>query len=178
MFDDPAFPDIEPPQPDPEEVEKYSGDNPINTSNEKSGRVEHYVHLYFAHFHPHWPFLHRSTFSVPDEPPLLLQAVLMIGLWVSGNPEAQQGARDLHSKLGQAISAQRGNWERLVEEEQDKEPSVGLTSRWPIATYQGILLYIIFSLLASRPVGLGLNLGLILNDSDRQILSALNTTFI
>jgi hypothetical protein len=116
IFDGPDLPDIEPALPDPEELLEYGGENdPINTSFENNARVDHYIHLYFAHFHPHWPILHRHTFSVPDEPPLLLQAVLMIGLWVSGSPAARQNARNLHSKLGLAISEQRVSYlEALV----------------------------------------------------------------
>jgi hypothetical protein len=120
IFDGRDLPDIEPALPDPEEeLLEYGGENdPINTSLENNPRVDHYIHLYFAHFHPHWPILHRHTFSVPDEPPLLLQAVLMIGLWVSGSPAARQNARNLHSKLGMAISAQRVSYlEALVRPE-------------------------------------------------------------
>ncbi|CAG8334358.1 unnamed protein product [Penicillium nalgiovense] len=179
IFDGPDISDIETALPDSEEkLWEYGGENnPINTSLENNARVDHYIHLYFAHFHQHWPILHRQTFSVPDEPPLLLQAVLMIGLWVSGSPAARQNARNLHSKLGLAISAQRDNWGRLpVEGEHDNEASGSPISRWPIATYQGILLYIIFSLLASIPIGLELNLSLTLHMSDRQILSTLIET--
>ncbi|KAJ5497371.1 hypothetical protein N7463_009358 [Penicillium fimorum] len=173
IFDGPVLPGIEPAQPDPqEEPWEYGGSDDLNAA-----RVDHYIHLYFTHFHQHWPFLHRQTFSIPDEPPLLLQAVLMIGLWVSGSAAARQDARNLHSKLGQAISAQRDNWEQSpVEGEDDNEGPGGPTSRWPIGTYQGILLYIIFSLLASSPIGLELNLSLALHVSDRQILSALIAT--
>ncbi|CAG8890365.1 unnamed protein product [Penicillium egyptiacum] len=179
IFDGPVPPDTEPALPDPEEEPReYGSENdPINTSLENNTRVDHYIHLYFTHFHQHWPILHRHTFSVPSEPPLLLHAVLMIGLWVSGSPAAQQKARNLHSKLGLAILAQRDNWERLpVEGEHDNEASDSPLSRWPIATYQGILLYIIFSLLASIPIGLELNLSLTIPLPDRQILSALIAT--
>ncbi|KAJ5356844.1 hypothetical protein N7517_011453 [Penicillium concentricum] len=177
IFNGPVLTGIEPAQPDPEDYREYGGDDPINTSLENTAQVDHYIHLYFTHFHQHWPFLHRETFSIPDEPPLLLQAVLMIGLWVSGSPAARQDARNLHSKLGLAISAQRDNWEQSpVEGEDDNEGPGNPTSRWPIGTYQGILLYIIFSLLASSPIGLELNLSLALHVSDRQILSALIAT--
>jgi hypothetical protein len=110
IFDGPGL-DIEPALPDPEkEPWEYGGENdPITISLEITHvRVDHYIQLYFTHFHQNWPILHRHTFSVPDEPPLLLQAVLMIGLWVSGSPTARQNARNLRSKLGLAISAQQG----------------------------------------------------------------------
>ncbi|KAG0152709.1 hypothetical protein PDIDSM_2514 [Penicillium digitatum] len=165
-----------------ERWEHGSGDNGMNASDQikpsigNVAQVNHYVHLYFTHFHQHWPILHRHTFSIADEPQLLLHAVIMIGLWVSGSPAAQEGARSLHSKLKMAISAQQDNWARPpVEGEHDDEGLDSPISRWPIATYQGILLCIIFSLL-STPVSLELNLGLGLNLSDRQILSALVAT--
>ena len=85
----------------------YLANDPVETSFANTARIQHHIQLYFAHFHPNWPILHRQTFSVPDEPPFLLQAVLMIGLWVNGSPQAQQAARDLHSKLGNEILAQR-----------------------------------------------------------------------
>jgi hypothetical protein len=74
---------------------------------DRTAQTKHYIDLYFEHFHPHWPILHRATFSIPDEPPLLLQAVLMIGLWVSEKPSARQAAVDLHKKLGLWIREQR-----------------------------------------------------------------------
>ncbi|KAJ5688432.1 hypothetical protein N7536_011051 [Penicillium majusculum] len=176
LFDDPVH--LEPAQPDlEEELREYgSGDDRINTPIGHIAQVDHYIHLYFTHLHQHWPILHRHTFSVADEPQLLLQAVIMIGLWVSGSPAAQEGARNLHSKLKLAISAQQENWARSpVEGEQDNEGLDSPSSRWPIATYQGILLCVIFSLL-STPIGLELNLGLVLSVSDRQIFSALVAT--
>jgi hypothetical protein len=114
MFDDSTLPDVEPTPPDSEEAGAYVGDDEINNSIENTNRIDHYIHLYFVHFHQHWPFLHRSTFSIPDEPPLLLQAVLMIGLWVSGTPTAQQDARHLHTKLGLAISAQKVDFSKRI----------------------------------------------------------------
>jgi hypothetical protein len=68
------------------------------------------------------------------------------------------------------------NWERLVEGKQGIEASDSPTSRWPIATYQGILLYMIFSLISSRPAGLQLDLSLVLDVPDRRILDGLITT--
>jgi hypothetical protein len=74
---------------------------------DRIAQTKHYVNFYFVHFHSHWPILHRATFSIPDEPPLLLQAVLMIGLWVSDKAPARQAAIDLHRKLGFWIREQR-----------------------------------------------------------------------
>lgn len=85
-----------------------SSDFSVSLEDEdRTAQTKHYVNLYFTHFHSHWPILHRATFSIPDEPPLLLQAVLMIGLWVSDKPAARQAAVDLHQKLGLWIREQR-----------------------------------------------------------------------
>lgn len=91
--------------PDEQSFES-SADAPISMED-RVAQTKHYVDLYFAHFHSHWPILHRATFSIPDEPPLLLQAVLMIGLWVSDKIPARQAAIDLHRKLGLWICEQR-----------------------------------------------------------------------
>ncbi|KGO67489.1 Transcription factor, fungi [Penicillium italicum] len=113
IFNDPVHPEHAQPDLEEEAWEDGSGDDGMNTSDQintsigKIAQVDHYVHLYFTHFHQHWPVLHRHTFSVADEPQLLLHAVIMIGLWVSGSPAAQEDARNLHSKLKLAILAQQ-----------------------------------------------------------------------
>lgn len=155
---------------------------------DRTAQMKRYVDLYFTHFHSHWPILHRATFSIPDEPPLLLQAVLMIGLWVSEKASARQAAVDLHQKLGLWIREQRVRmsptysvqhlltdlvqWENPQPMIQTVE--VGPVSICPIATYQGILLYLVFSLIqSSNARSLGLNLSLSLSSSDYQIFSSL-----
>ncbi|OOQ81546.1 transcription factor with C2H2 and Zn(2)-Cys(6) DNA binding protein [Penicillium brasilianum] len=137
---------------------------------DRTAQTKHYVDLYFEHFHPHWPILHRATFSIPDEPPLLLQAVLMIGLWVSEKPSARQAAVDLHQKLGLWIREQRVQWENLIPRKENGEE--GPVSICPIATYQGILLYLIFSLIQESSTR-SLSLKLTLSSSDYEILSVL-----
>lgn len=69
--------------------------------------MQQYVHSYFAHFHPLWPFLHQATFSIEHEPALLLYSVVMIGLWASGGDSNQQMALDLHRWLGTCIREQQ-----------------------------------------------------------------------
>jgi hypothetical protein len=88
-------------------LESSADDSVPLEDEDRAAQTKHYVNLYFTHFHSHWPILHRATFSIPDEPPLLLQAVLMIGLWVSDKPSARQAAVDLHQKLGLWIREQR-----------------------------------------------------------------------
>ncbi|KAL4788795.1 hypothetical protein BDV19DRAFT_65674 [Aspergillus venezuelensis] len=153
---------------------------PTITNSTEENKSQRWVHLYFTNFHPHWPILHRGTFDVAHEPPLLVQAVIMIGLWVSGTPSAKEAAAELHAKLGESIWEHRGNWSRtctlqdLSRQEEYDEDGDSPTSQWPIATYQGILIYLIFSLIsgASHP-SFGLSLTFNIRPIDRDILSVL-----
>jgi hypothetical protein len=78
-----------------------------NVPTSSADKIQHYVHLYFSHFHSHWPILHRHTFDIAHEPPFLVQAVIMVGLWVSGTVSGREAAIELHSKLGESILEQR-----------------------------------------------------------------------
>ncbi|OOF90658.1 hypothetical protein ASPCADRAFT_178619 [Aspergillus carbonarius ITEM 5010] len=143
-----------------------------------------YIHLYFTHFHPHWPILHRATFSPPDEPLLLLQVVSMIGLWVSDKPSAQEAAVSLHQKVGSSILAQQENWAYTLPFDADtynaknynEDQQQKLVSHCPVATYQAILLYLIFSLVLTNSRPRALDLSLALAPPDRHILSVLVET--
>lgn len=66
-----------------------------------------YVEAYFKNFHPKWPFLHPATFDPDHEPAFLLQSVIMMGLWATGESNARQTAKDLHHKLTSSIYEQR-----------------------------------------------------------------------
>lgn len=70
-------------------------------------RDEHFVDLYFQRFHPHWPFIHRGSFNLRHETPLLAQSMMAIGLWASGEQRSQRAALDLHRTLDSAIHQQR-----------------------------------------------------------------------
>ncbi|KAJ8177738.1 hypothetical protein LV157_007862 [Aspergillus fumigatus] len=65
-----------------------------------------YVDIYFDNFHPKWPFLHRGTFDVTKEPCVLIQSVVMIGLWIEGSKKSREAATDLHRSLSTAIRTQ------------------------------------------------------------------------
>ncbi|PWY81569.1 hypothetical protein BO94DRAFT_145736 [Aspergillus sclerotioniger CBS 115572] len=143
------------------------------TQEDSIARITPYIDLYFTHFHPHWPLLHRATFSPPHEPLLVLQVVAMIGLWFSDKPSAKGVAIDIHRKLGPSILAQQDKWTCTLpfksEETTDNNEGNQVFSQCPVATYQAILLYLIFSLMqssSSRP----------LPPRDRHILSALIDT--
>lgn len=80
---------------------------PVLPDANPGDKAQHCVHLYFAHFHRHWPILHQGTFDIAHEPPFLVQAVMMVGLWASGSASAQRAAVELHSRLGPSIQEQR-----------------------------------------------------------------------
>lgn len=69
-------------------------------------KVQHYINLYFSLFHPHWPFVHRASFNIHNETPLLVQSMVVIGLWVSKERSAQSAAIDLHKNMDSAIRQQ------------------------------------------------------------------------
>lgn len=69
--------------------------------------MREYINRYFEVFHPSWPFIHKGSFNICRETPLLLQAMMVIGMWVSGGQSAQSAAMELHDKLDSAIRDQR-----------------------------------------------------------------------
>ncbi|KAE8371282.1 hypothetical protein BDV26DRAFT_276442 [Aspergillus bertholletiae] len=141
----------------------------VNQSNPKH-QIDQYIQLYFARFHPRWPILHRGTFSASHEPSLLLYAVVMMGMWVSGKDAHRTSALDLHKRLGTCIREQQAAWQDISRQQQ--RPASG----WPIATYQGVLLYLIFSLLSASHYSHSLDLTIQLPTSDQRILTALVQT--
>ncbi|KAF7595584.1 hypothetical protein BBP40_005619 [Aspergillus hancockii] len=143
---------------------------PLLGPNTDGSHMERYITLYFTHFHPRWPFLHRATFSASHEPSLLLYSVVMLGMWVTGKESCQRLALDLHKRLGGSIQGQQAAWAGLQNERE--RPA----SAWPIATYQGILLYLIFSLLTASETPRTLDLTIQLSLSDQSILTALVRT--
>ncbi|KAL4893692.1 hypothetical protein BDV59DRAFT_176962 [Aspergillus ambiguus] len=106
---------------------------------------QEYLDIYFDKFHQIWPILHRATFKPPKEPCILLQSMIMIGLWIKGDQASQDRAITFHRKLLAAIQAQRSQW--YVSELTARQNSY---IPWPIATYQSILLQLIFALLVAQ----------------------------
>lgn len=66
-----------------------------------------WVDRYFEIFHPCWPFIHKGSFDGRRETPLLLQSVMAIGMWTSGEQSTQSAAVELHGLLDSAIRDQR-----------------------------------------------------------------------
>ncbi|KAJ5550154.1 hypothetical protein N7461_004852 [Penicillium sp. DV-2018c] len=102
----------------------------------RSETEDRFVNRYFDFFHPHWPFIHRGTFT-DYETPLLVQSMVVIGLWMTEEEKTRSQAVALHNVLGTAIRQQTEQWDGSL----SKEPCA--SSSWPIPTYQAILLHII-----------------------------------
>ncbi|PYH41310.1 Zn(II)2Cys6 transcription factor [Aspergillus saccharolyticus JOP 1030-1] len=105
-------------------------------------RDKHFLGLYFKLFHPHWSFNHRGSFHESAETPLLVQSMIALGMWVSGEKDAQSKAIEIHRVLDSAIRQQRHVWDVSA----SQNASMGICS-WPVPTYQAILLHIIFAAL-------------------------------
>ncbi|OJJ95207.1 hypothetical protein ASPACDRAFT_47952 [Aspergillus aculeatus ATCC 16872] len=130
--------------------------------------IDPYLEAYFSKFHPIWPFVHRPTFYLVHEPLFLLQSITMIGLWVTEDTKSQQAAVELHERLSLSIYEQRVKWQTP-----DLSPN---HQSWPIATYQGILLNIIFALISAPPHPLNLQLTRTLPPLQFKLLLALIQT--
>ncbi|GFF71137.1 C2H2 type zinc finger domain protein [Aspergillus udagawae] len=135
----------------------------------KEPDVLHYVEVYFEKFHPAWPFLHRATFEPSQEPPILLQSVVMMGLWMSGDEEIQCHAIKLHDKLSSLVYEQRDKWAVANSESE-------VQSSWPMATYQSILLQIVFACLRDTHSHVDIRLALTIPTSCSRLLTTLTDT--
>ncbi|KAJ5705796.1 hypothetical protein N7536_001485 [Penicillium majusculum] len=142
-------------------------------------RVAPYVQAYFDEFHPKWPFLHPATFDPDNELPFLAQSVVMMGSWAMMESNAQQTAKGLHKRLTLSIYEQRGKWDISNHHNEPHSQYHGISpsspTPWPMATYQGILLHLIFSLLLNHDK-LDLELTQVLPEIPSQLLISLVRT--
>ncbi|KAE8414346.1 fungal-specific transcription factor domain-containing protein [Aspergillus pseudocaelatus] len=69
----------------------------------KAEVINAFVQLYFEHFHPTFPFLHRATFNGSKVPPLLLLATATVGSRFSKIPQAHSLSTVLGDILRKAI---------------------------------------------------------------------------
>lgn len=83
---------------------KLGQDSPSLQPN-RPAKESYYLHLYWKFFHPRWSFIHRSSFS-EHETPLLIQSMVVLGLWISQEPNAEAKAIELHNLLGSALRDQ------------------------------------------------------------------------
>lgn len=70
-------------------------------------RRKQWIDRYFETFHPCWSLIHRGSFNMRHETPLLLQSMTVIGMWTSRGQSARSAAVELHEKLDVAIRDQR-----------------------------------------------------------------------
>lgn len=91
----------------PESPSLVSHDNPTQSKRSRSERERHFIDLYFKRFHPYWPFIHQGSFREYNEAPLLVQSIVVIGLWLSNEDNAQSRAIALHDLLSSAIHEQK-----------------------------------------------------------------------
>ncbi|KAL4945740.1 hypothetical protein BDV06DRAFT_229940 [Aspergillus oleicola] len=131
------------------------------------GKRTKWINCYFETFHPNWPFIHRGSFDVRQETPLLLQSMMAIGMWTSGDQSAQSAAVELYDKLDFAIRDQRQKW--------DASEVEGACSAcfWPIATYQAILLHVILSVIMKADGVVKLDLRASVSATDLALLKSL-----
>ncbi|QDS70775.1 hypothetical protein FKW77_004021 [Venturia effusa] len=70
---------------------------------------QHYVELYWKHFHPTFPVLHRPTYQNQTSCPLLSAAVMSIGAQYDDGHLAKSDARILHQKCQELISRHKSS---------------------------------------------------------------------
>ncbi|KAL4898980.1 hypothetical protein BDW74DRAFT_171824 [Aspergillus multicolor] len=101
--------------------------------------IDKYVAVYFSYFHFQWPIVHRFSFGgTRIEPQILVLALAMIGLWVTGEKSARERAESMHEKLLALLENRMDEW-KLDHEFTNKS--------WPMSTYQTIVLNIIFAII-------------------------------
>ncbi|KAL4948306.1 hypothetical protein BDW69DRAFT_176738 [Aspergillus filifer] len=132
-------------------------------------KVQRFLKLYFEIFHPHWPFIHQPSFfkNQSHEKPLLVQSMIVIGMWVANVRSMRSAAVELHATLDSAIYEQRGGWDATTSE------SASPDCDWPLPTYQAILLHIVFSLLYRGRTAIGLDLRPSVQAHDTILLASL-----
>ncbi|KAJ5714192.1 uncharacterized protein N7483_011373 [Penicillium malachiteum] len=122
-------------------------------------QIQPCIEAYFEKFHPNWPFINPTTFNADKKPPFLVHSVVMMGLWVMQDSTSQGLAKDLHQRLTTSILEQRDKWDISDQDESEMQLQEILAPEggpWPLETYQGILIQLIFSLLTSDILNLQL----------------------
>ncbi|KAJ6036153.1 hypothetical protein N7540_000432 [Penicillium herquei] len=124
-------------------------------------QIQPCIESYFEKFHPSWPFLHHdfTAFNIDEKPLFLLHSMMMMGLWVLQDSTSQALAKELHQRLTASIMEQRDKWDISDQDESEMQLQEILApdgGPWPLETYQGILIHLIFSLLTSDHLNLQL----------------------
>ncbi|KAL5342698.1 hypothetical protein BJX70DRAFT_269235 [Aspergillus crustosus] len=127
---------------------------------------ERAINTYFDLFDPHWPFIHHGTFKRQQETRLLVQSVVAIGLWLSGESVARAAAVDLHHVLGGTILQHRDKWECL------SAPTSVSPCKWPIPLFQAVILHLLFFIISEPSLSLGPDLKPVLPSKASNLLDA------
>ncbi|KAJ5519800.1 hypothetical protein N7463_000253 [Penicillium fimorum] len=93
--------------------------------------------------------------------------MVVIGLWATREQSTQSAAVELHGKLDLALGDQKEKWDA------SETTEACSTCVWPIATYQAILLHIIFSFVLSSRAAIDFDLKISLPPADLGLLEAL-----
>ncbi|KAI2818382.1 transcriptional regulator family: Fungal Specific TF [Aspergillus niger] len=155
----------EPHPADPPDPPRMLQPPPAQPETDDSDQESHYIGTYFNVFHPRWPFVHQGSFG-NHEAPLLVKSMLVLGLWMSKQRKAQSKAIELHNVLGLAIRQQTDAWDASIADATSN-------CKWPISTYQAILLHIIFAGLYRGGGELDLDLKPSLAPADADLLERL-----
>ncbi|KAH7345832.1 hypothetical protein BKA66DRAFT_506315 [Pyrenochaeta sp. MPI-SDFR-AT-0127] len=139
----------------------------LPSREQEMAEINSCTNSYFRHFHPTWSFLHKATFHPTKESRILVQSVVMVGLWVTKEMRAQTVATEIHERLMASIQLQRAIWDV------SNSHAIEETSTWLMGTYQAILLNVIFSLKTSKQDTCGSHQNRLLAESCHEILIAL-----
>ncbi|KAJ5096563.1 C2H2 type zinc finger domain protein [Penicillium angulare] len=136
---------------------------------------QRWIDLYFEIFHPRWPFLHRGTFDLHQEPPLLLQSMMAIGC---GYQVDSLHSLQQWSYLINLISLFEIKWHvgsSIYNEKWDASEVEGACNLcfWPIATYQALLLHVILAVVMKADSAVNLDLKASISTADRELLKSL-----
>ncbi|KAL4802029.1 hypothetical protein BDV18DRAFT_148082 [Aspergillus unguis] len=102
--------------------------------------IDHYVHIYFTHFHYQWPIIHCRSFRPSDESQILRLTLAMLGLWTTGEKTARDRATSMHEKLIALLETRMDDWMEC-----------DLTQSWPLTTHQTVVLNVVFAIVRDVP---------------------------
>lgn len=98
---------LDQPRSSVQELQSRENSPPRATSLSYPEKLKHYLESYFEIFHPHWQIIHKGSFNPSNETDLLVQSMVVIGMWTTGEQSTQSAAIDLHAVLNSAIYQQR-----------------------------------------------------------------------
>lgn len=115
---------------------------------------DHFIQLYFSHFHPRWPILHRHSFLKDDKPEELVSSLVVIGAWLDGKQNSRHFATSSHNRQMEMLDKRLVSVTNmlcplklaLIYLLYQRHPPEEDRKVWPIAIYQAILLNILFAI--------------------------------